>query len=195
MRLGRGLLVCALACSSAVSVRADSISLSDPRIVIVRGFLLGTPFTTINSIPLTVSSNGGGVFRFTNETSQLVSLKITVRSLKLSAANVTCSESGFSGSGCIAMGQNMVTIVFNGSIPSCPPPFTNCRLSEFSINLNDLHGNNGNFGSWKGDTIMVTPILVSTPDATPGATLLLVAGSLGGGIWLRRKWGFHKYLV
>lgn len=177
------LVVSTLLFASAL-VRADSISFSDPKIVIGRG--TGSMAITMLTFGVTVNPNGGGILDFDNATGKIwtgLILTITFPNAEAAKEAILCSSTIFSSCTKTRHGKTVTAKLTDGEIAFCTT--SPCPLdSEFFINLNDpgSHGHNGK-GGWKGDVIQARA--VTTPAVPePDAFLLLVTG-LGGicGIW------------
>ena len=169
-------------------VRADSIPLSDPKIVIGRG----TDSSSITTLTfgVTVDPNGGGILDFDNATGKIwTGLILTIKFPNAEAAKaaILCSSTIFSSCTEMRHGKIVTAKLTHGEITFCTT--SPCPLdSEFFINLNDpgVNGHNGK-GGWKGDVIQARAL---TTSAVPEpATFLLQVTGLGGicGIWILRK--------
>jgi hypothetical protein len=187
------LVVCTLLFASAL-VRADSISYSDPKIVIGRG--TGSMAITMLTFGVTVNANGGGILDFDNATGKIwtgLIFTITFPNAEAAKAAILCSSTIFSSCTKTRHGKVVTAKLTDGEITFCNTT-SPCPLdSEFFINLNDpgVHGHNGK-GGWKGDVIEAQA--VTTPAVPePDASLLLVTG-LGGicGIWILGKQSYRR---
>jgi hypothetical protein len=195
MRLDRGLLSCALLLSTALVVRADGISPSDPKIIVGRG--TGSTLVTALQFVVPVDLGGGGIFNFDNATGQdWIGLILTVNfknAADAKAAAVSCSSDLFSTCSPERHGKILTITLTGGEITPCSD--SSCSMdSEFFVDLNDgatLHSHgkaNGN-GGWKKDIIEGQIIGQAIPAPEPAVLPLLLSGL--GGIWLWRKRGFH----
>ena len=197
MRLGRVLSVLVVLLSSALVIHADSISPSDPQIIVGRGRLDSTMITK-SPFGVPVDSSGGGIFNFDNATgNEWTGLMLTItfpNAVDAKAAAVSCSNGDilsniYTDCSSDRQGRTLTITLTGGGIDSCSGG--SCPLdTQFFIDLNtgdslNAHGNPNGVGGWNNkdgkDTIEVQSL--TTPE--PGTLALLLTGL--GGFWLRRK--------
>ena len=191
MKLHQVLLASAIVLSSALTVHADSISPTDPQIIVGRGLADQTAITTLAPFGVPVDAMGGGLFGFENETGKdLTGLILTIGFKDANDAKAFAATSCANS----ATANNVFQDIFNTCSFSRHGKTLTITLSggegipnnsAFFIDLNDgatlaNHGQANGAGGW-GGTLNIQPF--STPE--PGTLALLVTGL--GGFWLRRK--------
>jgi hypothetical protein len=124
--------------STALVVRADGISPSDPKIIVGRG--TGSTLVTALQFVVPVDLGGGGIINLDNATGQdWVGLILTVNfknAADAKAAAVSCSSDVFSACSLERHGKILTITLTGGEITPCSnsPCSTD---SEFFVDLND----------------------------------------------------------